>query len=353
VKIHQILPNFSYGDAIGDDTIALQKILRDLGHESRIFAGVIHQKLVDQARHWGKYKEISDPNNVLIYHFSVGSEITKMLMTCPDRLVIVFHNITPSHWFFGTSPHMTELAAGGMAQLKALKDRVEIAWADSEFNAEILRKIGYKSVRVLPIIVDFKKHSVPPDRIFLRQMASTHKTWLFVGRVSPNKCHQDIIRAFGFYKKHLEPHSRLILVGDVRNCHRYSDAMRDLVSDLGIRDVLFTGMIDDDELVALYSMADVFICMSEHEGFCVPVLEAMRFGVPVVAYAAGAVPDTMDGAGILVHRKDPLTTAEIVHQCLTDPDLRNKLIVNQKMRFDRFINTDMKLKVAELLRELV
>ncbi len=353
MKIHQLLPNFSYGDAIGDDTLAMRKILRELGHESEIFAGVIHPKLVDDAMHWKRYTEFSHPDNILIYHFSVGSEIIETLMTLPDRLIIIFHNITPPHWFFGISPHMTELAHEGMEQLAMLRDRVEIAWADSHYNAGILKDLGYRRIRVLPIIVDFRRLGILPNRVFRNQWRSSQKTWLFVGRVSPNKCHQDIIRTFGVYKSCLEPHSRLILVGDVRNCWRYADTMMALVKSMGISDVHFPGMIDDDELVALFEMADLFMCMSEHEGFCVPLLEAMHFGIPVMAYAAGAVPETMAGAGVLIHEKNPVTVAEVAHEIIGNDKLHQSMIEKQKIRFNDFVKTDFKGRVNELLTELI
>ncbi len=350
--IHQMLPNFSYGDAIGDDTLALRDIFRSLGHESRIYAGVIHPYLIDQSEHWKLYRRISQADHILIYHFSVGSEITDYLMTIPDRLGIIFHNITPAHWFYGISPQMTELAAQGMIQLRKLKDRTAFAWADSTFNAGILNDIGYRNVEVLPIIVDLSRLSLTPNRVFQTQFASRQRTWLFVGRVSPNKCHQDIIRSFAFYQRHLDPNARLILVGDVRNCWRYADAMSAMVRELGVANVIFTGMVDDDELVALYRMADVFVCMSEHEGFCVPLLEAMVFDVPVIAYKAGAVSETMGDAGIQIHDKNPAVIAEIADLLRRNPSFKEAVVRKQQNHLSAFLAMDMRQRVNELIGKL-
>jgi L-malate glycosyltransferase len=352
MKIHQMLPNFSFGDAIGDDTLALQKILRKLGHESTIYAGVIHPYLVDHAKHWKQYRQVSHSDNVLIYHFSVGSEITEYLLDIPDRLVLIFHNITPAHWFYGFSPHMTELAADGLAQLRCLKDRAEAVWADSEFNAEQLRGIGFKHVRVLPIIIDFKRLSIPSNKIFAEQFRSSQATWIFTGRVSPNKCHQDIIQAFSVYKSHVNPHSRLLLVGDVRNCHKYAQTVMDLVRKQGISDVVFTGMIDDDEWAALFRMADLFVCMSEHEGYCVPLLEAMYFDVPIIAYDAGAVAGTLDGAGLLVKEKNPIAIAELADLVITDHEFKNQILSGQQNRLKSYRNTDFCGLVSKRLMDL-
>ncbi len=352
MNIHQILPNLSYGDAIGDDTLALKRIFKSLGHNSRIFAAIIHRKLIDEAESWVNFKEISSPENIMVYHFSVGSGITEALLKSPDKLIVVFHNITPSHWFYGNSPHMTEVTADGMRELRMLKDRSSMAWADSEYNASILREVGYKNVHVLPIIVEMSRLDIKPHPIFLKQWKSSQFTWTFVGRISPNKCHQDIIRAFACYKRWIHPHSRLILVGENRNCSRYVHAMEQLVRDLGIADVVFTGMIDTSELTAIYRMTDVFVCLSEHEGFCVPLLEAMHFDIPVVAFDAGAVKETMGGAGLLVQTKHPAELAELVDLLRVNDVFRQAVVEKQRARLQRFQAVDMTDRVKSLLQEI-
>ncbi len=351
MNIHQILPNLSYGDAIGDDTLALKRIFKSMGYDSKIFAAIIHRKLIDEAESWINFKKISSPENVMVYHFSVGSGITDSLIESPDKLIVVFHNITPSHWFYGNSPHMTEVTADGMKELRKLKDRSCMAWADSEYNASILREAGYRNVHVLPIIVEMTRLDIQPHPIFSRQWSSSQFTWTFVGRISPNKCHQDIIRAFACYKKWLHPHSRLIFVGENRNCSRYVHAMEQLVRDLGIADVYFTGMIDTSELVAIYRMTDVFMCMSEHEGFCVPLLEAMHFDIPVVAFDAGAVKETMGGAGLLVQSKHPVELAELVDLLRLNSSFRQGIVEKQRVRLQKFLSVDMAGRVKQLLQE--
>ncbi len=351
--VHQMLPNFSYGDAIGDDTRALQKILRESGHESDIFAGVIHPYLVESANSWTEYRDISSPDNVILYHFSVGSPINRYLLEIPDRIVLIFHNITPAHWFYGINAHMTEAVKNGYDQLVELKDRVEVAWADSEYNKRILLDIGFKNVRVLPIIIDFNKFNIPPCPVFTRQYRSNLTTLLFAGRFSPNKCQEDVVKAYAAYKKHINPKSRLFLVGETRNCSRYTESIMQLIRDLRLPDVFVTGMIDDDELVAAMQMADVFICMSEHEGFCVPLLEAMTFDIPVIAFDAGAVAGTLDNAGILVQTKHPWVIAELINLLQTDEDFREKIIRRQRTRIANYRNHDFKQAVEKLLGELI
>jgi L-malate glycosyltransferase len=353
MKIHQILPNLAYGDAIGEDTLALKRIFGALGHDSRIYADVIHRKLQNEAESRKQYKAVSSAENILIYHFSIGSEITDYVMSIPDRVIIIFHNITPAYWFFGNSPHMTEVTAEGMNELSRLKNRCIMAWADSEYNASILREAGYKNVRVLPIIIDLSRLDVKPDPVFSRQWKSNHYTWTFVGRISPNKCHQDIIRAFTFYKKHVNPKSRLMLVGENRNCWRYTQMMTQLLHELGTGDVYFTGMIEDRELVSTYNFSNLFICMSEHEGFCVPLLEAMYFDVPVVAYNAGAVKETMGDAGLVLDTKNPVEIAELAELIRRNAVFKDVIIKTQQKRLHEFCSRDMTKRVEELLKEAI
>ena len=192
-----------------------------------------------------------------------------------------------------------------------------------------------------------------PDSIFTRQWASSQYTWSFIGRMSPNKCHQDIIRAFACYKKHLNPMSRLLFIGEYRNCWRYTRDMMALPGQLGIGDVHFLGMVDDAELIAAYAMSDVFVCMSEHEGFCVPLLEAMHFDLPVIAYNAGAVPETMGGAGILLDSKHPAEIAELIELVRTQSEFRQKIIDQQRQRLAAFRTMDLTTRVNQLLLETI
>ncbi len=353
MNIHQILPNFAYGDAIGVDTLALKKILRSLGYNSNIYADIIHPKLQNEAIKRRYHKDQSDSKNLLIYHFSVGSEITEYVMSVPDRLIIIFHNITPANWFFGNSPHMTEVTAEGMDELIQLKDRCMVAWADSEYNASILREAGYDKVHVLPIIVEFSRLKIKADTVFKQQWSSPFFTWTFVGRLSPNKRHQDIIRAFAWYKQYLNPRSRLLLIGENRNCWRYTYSMTQLVKSYSIEDVVFSGSINDSELAAAYNLTDVFICMSEHEGFCVPLLEAMHFNIPVIAFDAGAVSETLGGSGLVLKTKNPVEVAELVELIRSNKSFRTAILAKQQKRLHEFCTTDMTVRIKKLLEEIL
>lgn len=348
--VHQILPNFSYGDAIGSDTLHLRDLLRGLGYESEIFAGVIHPRFVDEALNYKRYKEFSARNHALIYHFSVGSELTEYVAGLPDKLIVIFHNITPYSWFAGINPHLWELSVQGEDELRALGSRVDAAWGDSGYNCAVLKSLGYKRTAVLPILADLHRFDAPASPI-IEQMyrGASGPVFLFVGRITPNKRHEDVIKAFAYYQRFIDLRARLFLVGEYRCCNKYYYMLQDLVRSLRVSNVVFTGMIDFAELIAYYRMADVFLCLSEHEGFCVPILEAFYLDVPVVAFDAAAVPETMDGAGIVVRDKNPQLIAELCDQIIQEPQLRTKLIVGQRARIERYLQVDYQQKLAQLL----
>jgi len=347
--IHQILPNFSYGDAIGDDTLHLRGLFRAMGYRSEIYAGVIHPSLASEAFHYKLYREESRADNLLIYHFSVGSEISDMIETLPDNVVLIFHNITPFHWFADINPHLWELSARGERELKRLSQRAAAAWGDSEFNRSVLERMGYRSTGVLPILIDLAKFQATPSRVIFEMYRAPLTTFLFVGRVSPNKCHEDLIRMFAYYQRHIDSRSRMFCVGEHRAGRVYYEQVLGFAQRLRARNVVFTGLVEFEELLAYYAMADVLVSMSEHEGFCVPLLEAMSLGIPVMAYDATAVAETMDGAGVLLKTKDPVIAAHMAHELISDAGLRERIIAGERERIRRYQTADHQQRLARLV----
>ena len=175
---------------------------------------------------------------------------------------------------------------------------------------------------------------------------------MFVGRLSPNKRFEDIILTFYHIKKFVRPDARLLLVGSVQKMTPYFEFLQALVSRLGLSDVVFTGHVSTSQLVAYYQCASVYLSMSEHEGFCVPLLECMHFGVPVVAYKAAAVPETLGGSGILVTDKNYVAVAELVGLLVEDGGLRDQVVARQRERLCDFLPEKVEPRVEELLREL-
>lgn len=329
-RVHQLLAALSYGDAIGNEALVIQGHLRRAGFESDIFAERVHPRMAHLARPLWEYAEVSSPETVCLFHFSIGSAAGRLIYHAPDRLVSIYHNITPAHHFLGFHPHLAGLCYHGRRELAAFAPRTELALGDSEFNRKELEESGYARTGVLPIVLDLSAYQAPPSPVIRRLYHDDRTNLLFVGRIIPNKKIDDLIRVFACYQRYVNPRSRLLLVGDHRGHEKYYDRLQELVRDLRLDEVVFSGHVDDDDLRAYYSAADLFLCLSEHEGFCVPLLEAMSFGLPVLAYDAGAVRETLRGGGLLLTDKTPLTVAELVHDVLSNPGLRQTVLTTQE-----------------------
>ncbi len=347
--VHQLLAALSYGDAISNEALAIQAHLRRLGHASDIFAEGVHPRMAHLARPLWQYPDVSSPETVCLFHFSIGSAAGRLAYHAPDRLVAIYHNITPAHFFLGFHPHLAGLCYHGRRELAAFAPRTALALGDSEYNRRELEQAGFARTAVLPIVPDLASYDRPPSAVVRRLYADGRKNVAFVGRIIPNKRIDDLIRTFALYQRHFQPHSRLLLVGDHRGHERYHDRLRELVASLGVQEVVFTGHVDHDELLAYYSVADAFLCLSEHEGFCVPLQEAMIFGVPVVAYDAGAVRETLAGGGVLVGHRRLDEIAGLVHAVTADAPFRASVLETQARALERLRAVDFGALLAERL----
>jgi glycosyltransferase involved in cell wall biosynthesis len=329
-RVHQLVAALSYGDAIGNEALAIQGHLRRAGFESDIFAEGVHPRMAHLARPLWEYADVSSPETVCLFHFSIGSAAGRMIYHAPDRLVSIYHNITPADWFLGFHPHLAGLCHHGRRELAAFAPRTELGLADSEFNRRELEAAGYRRTAVLPIVLDLDGYRRPVSPVARRLYDDGRVNVIFVGRIIPNKRIEDLIGVFALFQRHVEPRSRLLLVGDYRGHERYYDRLQERVRRLGADEVVFTGHVDDDDLRAYYAAGDVFLCLSEHEGYCVPLLEAMAFGLPVIAYDAGAVAETLRGGGILLQEKRPEVVAELLGRVVQDEGLRAAVLRTQE-----------------------
>jgi glycosyltransferase involved in cell wall biosynthesis len=346
-QVHQLLTSLSYGDAIGNEALAIQARLREAGFSSDIFAEHWDVAMVERCRPLHEYRQVSSPETVCVYHFSIGSAAGRLIYHAPDRLVSIYHNITPAHFFVGFHGHLAGLCYHGRRELEAFAERTALGLGDSEFNRRELEAAGYRSTAVLPIVLDWQSYAGPVSPVVRRLYGDDRTNVLFVGRIIPNKRIDDLIRSFAFYQRHLEPKSRLLLVGDYRGHERYHRRLLELIDELRVKNVVLTGHVAQDDLLAYYEVADVFVCLSEHEGYCVPLVEAMNAGVPVIAYAAGAVEETLDGGGVLLREKPPELVAELAHALVTDETLRARTLETQRRAVERVRTRDF----GALLRE--
>jgi glycosyltransferase involved in cell wall biosynthesis len=228
----------------------------------------------------------------------------------------------------------------GRRELRAYADRCVLALGDSEYNRRELEAAGFTRTDVLPVVADFSHLDVPSSRAVARMLDDEWTNVLFVGRIAPNKKIEDVIRFFHAYQTQFNQRSRLLLVGSHEGFERYVVALTQLLDDLRQHNVVLTGRVPNEELTAFYDMADVFLCASEHEGFCVPLIEAFYKDVPVLAYAAAAVPATLDGAGVLYDTKDPMRVAALMDTVLSDPALQDTIALGQREALRRLREKD-------------
>jgi glycosyltransferase involved in cell wall biosynthesis len=348
-RVHQVLATLGYGDAIGHEVLGIQRVLRAAGHDSEIFVETADPRLEHLTLDYRDLIGDVGPEDVLIHHFSIGSRASRTAYALPGRMALVYHNITPPEYFIGVHKDLVKLCFRGRRELTAYVDRCDVALGDSEYNRAELASLGFRQTTVLPVVPDFTHLNVAPDT---RQAAGFDDGWvnvMFVGRVIPNKKFENVIRAFHAYRTRHNPRSRLLLVGSHGGFERYLAMLHALIARLGTPDVHVLGHVTNEELTALYDVADLFLCASEHEGFCVPIIEAFYKQVPVLAYAATAVPATMDGGGVLYDTRDPFEIARLMEAVLDDSRLEDAIIQSQEAALARLRARDFG---ATLLRSV-
>ena len=353
MKIHQWVPAAHRGDAIGDSARRVRDLLRRMGHESDLFALTIDDELRNDVR------PFTDPaarqGDITIFHFALPSPMTAAFATLSGVRVLQYHNITPATFFAPYDAGLFRLAALGRQELATLAGRVDLALGDSDFNRQELEALGFARTGVMPIAVDTDRITSGPPRPALdRILGDGLINILFVGRIVPNKKIEDHIRLAEVYKRYVDSYYRFIFVGRYEAVPRYYAQIRALIAELDMlpERFWFTGQVPDEDLAVFYRWADVYVSLSEHEGFCVPLVEAMAANVPVVAYAAGAVPETLGGAGLLFSPKDLELAAELVGTVVYDRGVRDGVLDGQRARLQAFAPAAIEARLRKTIDEL-
>jgi glycosyltransferase involved in cell wall biosynthesis len=342
VQFHQVLVTASPDDAISHAAFEIRDLLRQAG-PSEIFAHHIHPSVADEVlklERLDRYPDHEPRSDVLLYHASIGDPTVHEFITArAERLVLVYHNISPAEAYASYNPSFAGLLEAGRRDLALLRDRVTLALADSAFNASELIALGYPDVRVSPLIIDSSAlHSVDLDEATTNHLNTRVEgpLILFVGQILPHKRPELLVQAFHVLSTYLIPEAKLVLVGNTR-ISRFSEAVQTQIAELGLSGAWLTGTVPPSTLRSFYERADLFATASDHEGFCVPLLEAMSFDLPVVARATTAIPETLAGAGLLVDREDgPIVLAEALAEVITNGELRAELVRSGHGRLDAF-----------------
>jgi glycosyltransferase involved in cell wall biosynthesis len=330
------VPALHRGDAIGDSARLMRDAFRRWGHAADVFALELDEDLAADGRQWpGPAATAAD---TVILHYALPSPLTAALARHPGRRLLIHHNITPPEFFASWDAEMARICALGRRELPSLAPAVDLGLGDSEFNRQELEAAGFARTGVLPIYLDFDRYREPPDPVLSRMLADGRRNVLFVGRVAPNKRHDDLIRMAACWKRFISPDLRLVLVGKGPRTRGYADALQSLMYELGFTaaEVVFTGHVTHRELLACYASAHVFVSMSEHEGFGVPLVEAMLMDVPILARRKAAVPHTLGPAGVQFEDEPLDEVAEMAHRLATDEILRANVIAGQRRRLAAF-----------------
>lgn len=332
-EIHQFVPSLGYRDATANHTLETQRALAKYGFGGEMWAISMHREMTEYAEVYTEYAKAARRPGRRALHYQAGTgaeEMVNFLLERPEPKSIYYHNMTPAQFFAPYDPAAAAQMNAGRAELVRVCKSIDVALANSEYSAKELRALGVDDVRVVPpYLLPHKTAS----RSYLSRLSRGKRgiDVLFVGRVAPNKGHIHLLRSFAALRAGSEAQSRLFIVGGF-GPHVYMSTIQSMRRKIGDEGVMLTGSVTDAALQAHYEAADVFLCLSEHEGFGAPIVEAMRSGVPVVAYDAGAVGETLGGAGILLRTLDPFVVAETVFRVATDEVLRTKLIERQRER---------------------
>ncbi len=340
--VHQLVAGYSHGDAISNETRGLRDLFRSRGLASEIYceSGRILPELRKDARDLRAARSEITAEDLVILHLSIGAEVNDLFPELPGKKVIRYHNVTPPEYFRALNDHIARQLEWGREQMKSLAGVADLNLAVSRYNALELEAAGYEGVEVHPLVLTLKRLADAPEPEVMAKYSDGMLNVLFVGRCAPNKRIEDLLHAFYYLQKYVEPKSRLIHVGSFAGTEQYLAMLKAIARDLNLRNVDFVGSVPESHLVAYYRVSDVFVCMSEHEGFGIPLLEAMQAELPVLAYASAAVPETMDGAGVVFQEKNFDEVAEWIHRAGRDPEVRRAILQTQAARLSRYENDD-------------
>ena len=353
VKIIQVLPTISYGDAVSNDTINIDKILKENGYKTEIYAENIDKRLKNKVFKINKLREV-DENDILIYHKSIGTELTFLLEKYKCKKVMRYHNITPGKYIEKYNKSLFHLIEYGREGLKYASKYFDYCLADSDYNKNELDELNYKNTMTLPILISFEDYKKIPDKKIIKRYSDNKENILFVGRLAPNKTQEDVIKSFYYYKKYINNESRLILVGNDKGFENYFELLKKLVKELKLEnDVIFTGHIKFEEILAFYKVADLFLCMSEHEGFCVPLVESMFFEIPILAYNSSAIKETLGNTGVIVNEKNYFLISELMNFVISNNNVRKEITGRQNKRLEDFNLKRIEKKLIEFIKEII
>jgi len=353
MEVHQLTQGFSRGDATSNMALKMQEILHDLGHgSSSIFSMPEHIGSQESERcfDYHEHRRYSGRDGILMYHYGNASPLSEYYSRVPDRKVLVFHNVTPSCYFRALSPTAARKLERARDDLEALGACTDLCCGISRYNLSFLSGMNFRRTMHFPAWIDESALRVAPSAGLLGAYRDDYVNLLFVGRVAPNKKIEDLIRTYRVLKRgNPGLNVRLFVVGTYVGTELYHAYLLSLCKDMGLTNVVFSGHVSQAELNAYYALADAFVCASEHEGFCIPLMEAAFHGVPVFAFDIPGVRETLDGCGVLFSHRDFVYAAETIGQVLGNAELKQAIVAKQKERLHDFREELVRERLVEVL----
>jgi glycosyltransferase involved in cell wall biosynthesis len=354
-RIDQVLPSIVGRDAVSHHTLEAQRVLRSLGFVSEIYAVTMGPEMAGRVHPIEELPREEPSSQWLCYQGSTGSPAAEVFSEHPGGKLLDYHNITPAEFVSAWMPALGEEVSLGRRQMAELAPLVDFALADSAYNKAELDAWGYRRSVVSMLMVDHANFDVAPDPVLAAQLAEDRSTggadWLFVGQFLPHKSQHEVVEAFAAYRAAYDKSARLHLVGRPSSAG-YAEAVRLQVRELGLEGAVdLAGSVSPNQLAALYRGCDLYVCCSEHEGFCAPLLEAMHHGLPVLAFDAGAVAETLGGAGLVLSSKEPALFAAAASRLQGDKELRNELLAAGEKRAQEFTPERARAAFAEAIEQ--
>jgi glycosyltransferase involved in cell wall biosynthesis len=351
-RADQLLAGFAEDDAISQDALLLQGVFRELGYESDIFAPRPHTDPTAAQRVRPVEAYAGRPGDLVLLHDALAPDALRAFQATPARRVLRYHNITPAFYFAAFDQPLAARLTAARAALRTAAESAGAVWSVSAFNAGELKAWNLPKSRVLPLLFSEARFRAAPDAEVLARVAGPLTNILFVGRLVPNKRVEELILAFHWYHRAVNPQSRLIVTGSERSCPRYAGMLRLLAHALDLANVCFEGFASPAGLATLYAKASLFVTASEHEGYCLPLIEAMAAGVPVIARRAGGMPEALGGAGILYEGLSSAQLGELMGEAIHNPAIRGEMLQSQAGRMAairaRKPSDEVRALVAEL-----
>lgn len=353
MKVIQVTESLSLGDAVANDVVAIDSLLKDMKVCGGIFAtnsNNINKKYLHKIAEPIDLIPKMNKEDVLLFHHAIANDYCYKIPELPCKKVLIYHNITPPEFFSGLHEGLRVACQKGLEQLAFLNKSFDYCIADSEYNKQDLIKMGFNCpIFVCPVLIPFEDYRKEPNQEIVEKYKDGKTNILFVGRLSPNKKQEDIIHAFAIYKKYYNQNSRLLLVGS-DGVEEYGKLIRNYINSTGLTDVVITGSVPFADILAYYIIADLFVCLSEHEGFCVPLIEAMSFNIPILAYNSSAIPYTLGNSSIIIEHKDFPLIAGWMHKLTSELELRNLIIENQRKRLELFSYNTVSSWLKEIMQ---